>query len=244
VLLGDTAVRPERNRSKIMIRGWLCVVCVALAVGQAQAHFLYLVPGDGSSSAVRVVFGDTMKPDADEPPAVVRDGVFSCVAGSGQASPLKPIVNEHDFTLMPSTGAVGVCGTVEYGVALRGQDEPVLIVYHASAALADRKPTNGGKDRVLEIAPVVRPEGVAFAVMSNGKPVVSADVVVEVPGEKRPRAVKTDAKGMTPAFEPPGTYSARTSWLEDRAGEFRGRSYKQVRHYATLVVRRGEVRQP
>jgi hypothetical protein len=133
---------------------------------------------------------------------------------------------------------------VEYGVVERGQAEPVLIVHHPRVGLGPvpAAPRRSADPQALEITPLARSGGLAFVVTAAGKPVGSAQVVVQVPEEKRPRVVQTSADGTTPTFEKAGRYSARVYRVEPKAGEFKGRAYKQVRHYATLVVQHSAAR--
>ncbi len=226
-----------------MARMWLGLVCAAAVAGGAQAHFFFLLPPDDANPAVRLVLGDTARPDPEAQVDLGRSGQFWVRTGSGKVAPAKIGTGSGDgwLSLEPVADAAEAFGTVEAGVVVRGQPDPVLLVHHPRAVLAPLGPARPApeshRDRPLEITPVVRGGGVAFRVTAAGEPVGSADVVVEVPGEKRPRAVKTDAAGVTPAFEAAGTYAARAMRVEARAGEFQGRAYKQVRHYATLVVR-------
>ena len=225
-----------------MTRMWFGLVCAAAVAGGAQAHFFFLLPPDDANPTVRLVLSHTAKPDPEAQVDSGRSGKFWMLTGSGKAVAAKVGAGgEGWLSLEPVADAVEVFGTIEAGVVVRGQPDPVLLIHHPRAvlpALGSARPAPElHRDRPLEITPVVRGGGVAFCVTAGGEPVGSTDVVVEVPGEKRPRAVKTGAAGVTPAFEAAGTYAARASRVEDQAGEFQGRAYKQIRHYATLVVR-------
>ncbi len=221
-----------------------CGLALTLIIGltmSAQAHYFFVLPAEQPQAPLRLILSDGPQVDAA---AQVDPGSakFQAVGPAGQATPLQLQPGGEGWLALPVSADVKeVFGIIEYGVVLRGEPEPVLIVHHSRAVLASLKPGESApgphNDQPLEVSPVVRSGRAAFRVTASGKPLGAAGVVVYAPEEKRPRAVKTDADGVTPAFERAGTYAARSWWTEDRAGEFQGRPYKQVRHYATLVVR-------
>lgn len=222
-----------------MTRCGLGLLVAFTLAGPAPAHYFFVLsPTDGG--AARLVLSDTPEADAGARVDVALGGRFSGSDSAGHVSLLVPRAGgEGWLALGEPEAAVGeVFGTVEYGVVLRGQPEPVLIVHHPRAVFPGFT-ANAHTDRPLEITPASKAAGIAFLVTAGGKPVVAAEVVVYAPGEKRPKVVRTGPDGLTPSFDRPGSYAARASLTEDRAGEFQGRAYKQVRHYATLTARHG-----
>src|SRR5262249_4528300 len=89
----------------------------------------------------------------------------------------------------------------------------------------------------LAVVRARRPTAGVFEVVWDGKPLPEAQVVVLVPGKEKPAELKADKDG---AFTVPasqgGLYGIRARHIQDRAGEEDGKKYKEVRHYATLVM--------
>src|SRR5262249_1055003 len=87
----------------------------------------------------------------------------------------------------------------------------------------------------LQIVPLAT-SGV-FQVVWDGKPLPEAEVVVLVPGKEKATELKTDKeRGFAVTGGQGGLYGIRARYVEDKAGEQEGKKYKEVRHYATLVM--------
>ena len=217
---------------------WILSVCVVVTVGNiATAHFYFLLPG-GPQQSPKIVLADRPEPDATVSLDLALQGKFTAVSKSGDATPLQTQRGEEGyltFGILPAETAT-VMGTVDYGVVIRGQSEPVLIRHHAklivTPLIADVQKQSPAP---VEINVVTHASGVVFQVTVNGKP-VEADLSVYLPDTKRVEVVHTDAQGMTKPFDKKGQYAARVFVTENRSGEYQGRAYKQVRHYATIVV--------
>jgi hypothetical protein len=225
-----------------MARFWLGFALIFGVCATAQSHYFFVLPRNGADQPVRLVLNDIPEPDAGSSlDAATASAKFWLVDRSGRISPVSSKAGGEGFQTFPDVpaDATALFGRVEYGVVERGQAEPVLIVHHPRACLGPVPTAARHTDnpQPLEMTPIARSGGLAFVVTAAGKPVGSAQVVVRVPDEKRPRVVQTAADGTTPTFEKAGFYSARSYRLEQKAGEFKGRVYKQVRHYATLTVR-------
>jgi hypothetical protein len=225
-----------------MARFWLGFALVLGVCATARSHYFFLLPGDGADKPVRLVLNDIPEPDAGTSlDAATASAKFWLVDRMGRSNPVRSKPGGEGFQTFASvpTDTATLFGSVEYGVVERGQAEPVLIVHHPRACLGPVPTTlrPSAKPQSLEMTPLARSSGLAFVVTAAGKPVSSAQVVVQVPDEKRPRIVQTAADGTTPTFDKAGFYSARTYHLEPKTGEFKGRMYKQIRHYATLTVR-------
>lgn len=217
-----------------------------LAAATAQAHFLWLLPGQpGDKTTVQLIFSDSLQPDdAELLKKIVQTELF--VRGAdGATTPLKKYTEGQ-------TGAYGadvtgsgprVVGAVcRYGVIQRGQSEPFLLHYNARTHIGGvpGKETviQQGLDRLdLDIVPLLKKP--AVQVRWKGKPLADAEVVLLVPGVEKPVEAKTDAEG-TIAIDPPkasGLYGIRARHIEKKEGELDGKKYKEARHYATLVLR-------
>lgn len=218
--------------------------CVGLLINgwSAPAHYLFLLPG-GAETPPQLVWNDepTADPSVGLEPASA--GRISAIDGQGRTVPVTTKPGGEGwlgFDGLPAD-AREVVGTVEYGVVVRGQPEPALVVHHAKVIMhqvtAATVSTARPEAMPAELTPVARPDGITFRLTVSGKKAASADVLVLVPEEKRFRAVRTDAEGLTPAFDRAGKYAVRALVTEAKAGEFRGRKYQQVRHYPTLVVK-------
>lgn len=220
------------------------LVLVTVVARPAFGHYFFLIPGPDANSPPRLILGDEPSPDPSVAKDYGRTGAFWAVNRAGAMISVRVESTDAGVQLRPAEREpVALFGSVVAGVVLRGHAEPVLIVHHPRLVLDYAG--GGAKSDLLKEQPQlsIRPSGaggeVAFVVSANGKPHPHADVTVYVPGEARTRLVKTGAGGTTPAFSAPGRYAARVSWLEPTAGEYLGRKYAAVRHYATVVVEVG-----
>jgi hypothetical protein len=203
----------------------------------ASAHFLYVVPaGDG----FQLVFNDGPQPDEKVNANVLQAATFRVYAKSQDS--VSTVVKKDGeiprFSNMGISGASAV-GTVPYGVLYRGDVSPVFVVYHSKAIGTPVRPGDVTKPcgQPLELTPVTVGSGIGFLVTEKEKPVAGVDVAVNIPGESKPKMVKTDAAGRTPAFDKPGDYGARVYKLAPTTGEYQGRKYQGERHYATLTMK-------
>lgn len=222
---------------------WVLGLLAGLA-GPTYGHFYFVLPGGEPGASAKLVIGDGPAPDPSAARDYGRPESFRAVTKSGRVAPLT--VDTGDGSLR-ATGqgedAAEVFGSVVIGVVKRGQVEPVLVVHHPRAVFdIDSRgaiATDAKDLPALSVRPVAAGGSVSFVVSAKGKPQAQADVTVYEPGESRPRTVKTGANGVTPAFSKPGKYAARVYWLEPNPGEYQGRKYAAVRHYATVTVRVG-----
>ena len=224
---------------RVMILGWAGIL---LSGWSAPAHYLFLLPGDNGHPP-QLVWNDGPTPEPMVGLETASAGRFTAIDGQGKSVPVTPKPGGEGwlgFDGLPPD-AREVVGTVEYGVVMRGQPEPALVVHHAKAVLNPVTPgaavTARPEAMPVDLTPVPQPGGIAFRLTVGGKKAASVDVLVLLPQEKRFRAVRTDAEGLTPAFDRTGKYAVRALVTEAKAGEFRGRKYEQVRHYPTVVVK-------
>jgi hypothetical protein len=234
-----------------MLRWCACLALWAVAATAAPAHFIWIVPDDPAPGKVsaKAVFSDTLQPD--RPELLEKIGVANFVASdaAGVSKPLRATKGEQTIDLVVNHGGpVRICGTCRYGVSQRGASEPTLLFYYPSAyvgaTLGDRPAP------ALQLAPPQSPlyivqapgqGGMMFEVRWNQKPLPETEVFALHPGEDTAKKHKTDAAGRFSIENPrAGLYGFRVGYLEPKGGELDGVKYKGVRHYATLVVRRGE----
>jgi hypothetical protein len=88
----------------------------------------------------------------------------------------------------------------------------------------------------LEIVPQMD-NGAAAKVFWQGKPAADVEVTLYVPGQDKPSELKTDKDGLFKPEQPKasGVYGIRARYVEKKAGEYDGKKYKEVRHYATMT---------
>jgi uncharacterized GH25 family protein len=230
-----------------MGRWTLGLVVAVLAAATARAHFIWIVP-EASKPAAKVVFSDSLEPDRPEFLEKITQMEMFVRGPDGKAVPLR--WTKGDDALLVTVAGKGpqiVGGVCKYGIFARGNAEPSLLMYYPKALVGG---TLGDGTAALEEAcaglplEIVRvkgqPEGV-FEVRWQGKAVAEAEVVVMAPGKQKHDELKADKDGrFTIPESKPGLYGIRALHTEKTAGEHDGKKYKGVRHYATLVVRRGE----
>jgi hypothetical protein len=113
----------------------------------------------------------------------------------------------------------------------------MLSWYYPKVIVGDPFAANLAGAKALDVEPVREGEKVRFRVVVDGKAVDDAEVTVGLSGrgEDKAQVVKTDAAGLTPGFAERGRYVVTAHRLQQKGGEFGGKSYASVRHTATLV---------
>jgi uncharacterized GH25 family protein len=216
-----------------MNRMFGAVLVGLLAAAVARGHFPFVVPEPGGTSA-KVIFSDDLNPDTAvaiekiaETKLVVRDA-------GGKELPVE-LKKGDGFYLatLPGSGDRVVSGTTEYGVMQKGDAKPFRLVYHPRALIGNSKVAAAAAEKLV-IVPEATGGKVRFRVVTEGKPLADAEVTVIVGGKKNP--AKTDKDGLTPAFEATGRVGVVTRLSEAKGGEYAGKKYEEVRHYATLVM--------
>jgi hypothetical protein len=230
---------------------WCALLLLAVAVTPARAHFIWIVPDKLAEdrTTVRVIFSESLEPDSPDLLAkIARTELFLCGL-DGRPAPLKLEDGNKEgarVAALEGKGPWEVAGVCRYGVVRRGQAEPFLLVYYPKTYVRrspdEPLPHCQGNDAdrlALEITPVEKERG-SYVVTWHGKPLPGAEVAVVALGETKAREAKTDEHGRIKlAGAKAGIYGIRARHVEDRAGEEDGTKYKEVRHYATLVVELG-----
>jgi hypothetical protein len=210
----------------------------------ARAHFIWIVPVSygNATNMLRVVFSDTLKPDSPELLKKIGGAEFFVRDASGRTTPLHKGDGGDAYVLaIPAGDPCTIAGVCRYGVSTHGGAEPFLLMYYPKVYQPVAPSLGQGTapwDRLaLEIVPVQGP-ALTCQVLWHGKPVAGAEVVALATRQGESTTLKTDEKGqfrcdMTKAG---GLYGLRVRHDEAREGTLNGKTYKTVRHYATLVL--------
>jgi hypothetical protein len=210
------------------------LACTAVA----PAHFVFLVPKDAQT--VTIVFSDSLAPDENVPIGKIAATQLHARAADGSAVEGKRTeAKDHYLFTVQGKPPVEVGGTCVYGV-LAKKGDPYLLVYHPKTILGDisKSPAIGkGWDKLP--VEIIRVEGDRFGVLVHGK-AAPADLEVSaiVPGKDDNATYKTDGKGQFVVADLPksGVLALRVRHIEAKKGEHDGKTYQEVRHYATLTL--------
>jgi hypothetical protein len=212
-----------------MCRGLASLIGLLTFTLTAQADFYFLIPHSDANGTLQLVFNDSPKVNTNT--QVAEDLKLKTSQG---VIPTK--VGGAGWLAVPSSESGTTYGVIEHGVQLRGQRDLAFVLFYVKHQSELLNTPSSVPNSALELEAVRRGRGVSFIAKHQNQPLANADVIVYVPGEKRWRAVRTDSLGSTTSFEPEGLYAARIYHKEQKAGEFQGRNFQEVRHYATLTV--------
>ncbi len=220
---------------------WILAVLAAgmSLAGQAQAHFLFTRIGPNAEGGRRVDVFFSENATAGDPKFVEK------IAGTqlwvqtapGKFQPLEVRKQTDRLTaFVPSAPAVSIAGQCEYGVLTR-KDVSFLLQYYPKAvsgeakALGDLKPL---EKLPLEIVATFGEGGVTLTALQDGKPVPEAEFTT-VDDTLANEQLKADKEGRA-TWKPssPGYYCVYTSATLKQAGERGGKSYSEIRRFATL----------
>jgi hypothetical protein len=230
-----------------MKRLTLCVLACLAGALPARAHFLWVLPADANARVVRVVFSDAPRPD--DPALLKKVAHTQLLCRTGVRVPgtgLTTVVGKDALqAALSGTGFREVAAVCHYGVAQHGKSEPFLLNYYAKGFAGLEAAWGNPPELVfrpweealaLEIVPLQRDD--AVCVLWQGKPLPGAEVVLVPPGKDKPVEGKTDEQGRfkLPRRTAGGTWGIRARHVEAKAGEHGGKTYKEVRHYATMTV--------
>jgi uncharacterized GH25 family protein len=220
-----------------MNRMFGAVLVGLLAAAAAQGHFTFVVPEPGGAS-VKVIFSDDLKPDTAVNVEKIADTKLTVRDASGKETPVTLTKGDGCYTAtVPGTGDRVVSGVTEYGVLQKGDAKPFRLVYHPRALIGSPQVSAAATEKLV-ILPEKTGGKVRFRVVTEGKPLADAEVSVIAPDGKK-HAAKTDKDGLTQTFDAPGRYGVVARLSEMKSGEYAGRKYEEVRHYATLVADAG-----
>jgi hypothetical protein len=213
-----------------MYRWIATVLALSLFSFSASADFYFLIPGPEGKSTLQLVFNDQPKVNA-------LSDVHAETKIKTSKGPIPTNVGGPGWLEVQAPEAGPVTGVIEHGIVLRGQPNSALVLFYVKHQRELSASTSSGSNTAVELEAVRRGSGISFVAKHQGRVVPNVDVLVYGPGEKRAKAVRTDSLGSTTSFEPEGLYAARLYLKEQKNGEFQGRAFQEVRHYATLTVK-------
>ena len=203
-----------------------------VVVAVAQAHFPFVVP-DAKGESARVVFSDSLEPDADVNVEKIANTKLTLRDAAGKESPLEWKKGDGFYAVnVPGRDDRVVYGTTNYGVLQKGDAKPFKLTYYPKAVIG----TLGAKPvgQKLEVIAEGGAGKVRFRVLAAGKPLAGSEVTVMMPGGGK-KAVTTDKDGYTAGFDGAGRYGVYAKQIEAKAGEHAGKKFDEMRNYATLV---------
>lgn len=210
----------------------------------AQAHFLWIVTQPAEQAAsVRVYFSESASPDDADLLNRVEKAEAWAVGQRGE--PVALALKKKDDALVAEIPAAHKSSTVvlkhNYGVLTRGEESFVLKYYakcYPSILPGTWRKVSDPNLAPLDVTPKLDGSRVAFQVRWQGEPLADVTVTIVGPGIDKKLEGTTDKEGVFFGALPEiGMYSIRTKHTENTAGELDGKSYKSVRHYATLALR-------
>ena len=221
-----------------MRRAVLTLLCVIGASLTSQAHFVFVVPAHGNTTAT-VFLSETLQQDAEVDVGLIAGTKLFLRDDKGRETPLTLVRGQHAFTVSLSAGQRGVVrGMADLGVNDRGS-KPHLLLYYPKTIVGDAfaPQTRLGDAVPIEIIPSGAAGAVRLQLVARGKP-HSGQITVILPDGSEQMA-DTDDEGWTEVFSQRGRYGAWARFWETTPGERGGKSYAEVRHYATLVFDAG-----
>lgn len=223
----------------------LCVVTVGLIAAvhanTARAHFLFLRVGAHAEAgrSVEVYFSEFAYAGDARFIEKIKPTTLHVQAKPGQFQPLvvKPATDRLRAFLPPS-GSVSVSGELVYGVLKR--EVPFLLRYYPKGVSGSPEKLNAmtaRKGSPLEIVANWSETGVTLTALRHGKPLPGAlftTVDIDLVNEE----LKADKNGRV-SWKPDaaGYYCVYIRATDKQAGEHGGKSYTEIRDFATLCFR-------
>lgn len=224
-----------------MKRGLFLIVLFGIA-RPAPAHFVFVLPGSASGE-VQVVFNDRLDVDVRISGERLALTQLTTVTAQGGRSPLKWSQEEHSLkATIPEPRPVLVGGATTYGYARSSHtgDKPVLVKYYSKAILGPLGAAVGlrlGDEARYEIVPESVEGRFRLRVLRGSEPVAGARFSSLTAAGNPPGRGVTDKVGLIQeSFEKPGRYGVWVKIIEPTPGEWEGKPYDEVHHFATLVM--------
>ncbi len=191
----------------------------------ASAHFVWVVPQPGSSTA-QVFISEELKPTDEVDAGLVSGAKLSLRDAQGHDTPLTLVKGDHAYAItLSGTGTRLIHGVVDLGPMQRGSEKPYRLVYYPKTILGDAFDPKAvlAAETPVEIVPLGRPGALRLKVLAHGKPLAKSEVTIILPDATQ-KKLMTDDAGITDALPQTGRYGA---WARSWEGE--------VRNYATVV---------
>jgi hypothetical protein len=214
-------------------------IVVALLLGMAnlaQAHFVWVVPGQDGATA-RVFISEELKPTDEVDVGIIGGTKLSVRDAEGKETSLTLTRSGPAYeTSLPGSDARVVHGTTDLGLTARGQEKPYLLIYYPKTILGDAFDPKAmvGNATPVEIVPVGRAGALRLRVLAHGKPLSTSEVTILLPDGAQ-KKLTTDADGLTAELTQTGRYGAWARYWENQGGQRDGKAYSETRNYATLV---------
>jgi hypothetical protein len=208
-----------------------------LTTSTASAHFLFtrITPHAEAGRSVEVFFSEYAT--AGDPKFVgkIASTKLWVQSSPGKFEPLSVRKASDRLRAFLPAGGVAVIGKCEYGVLTR--KVPFLLQYYPKAVSGDAKTVNDVKplaDVPLEIMATFGSDSVTLTALKDGKPVPEAEFTT-VDDDLANDKLKADKSGRA-NWKPkePGYYCVYTSVTIGQSGQHEGKSYSEIRRFATL----------
>jgi hypothetical protein len=213
----------------------LSLMVMALTVGLAQAHALYIVV---NGEKVQVIFSDDLKPDArikEETWKKVGTPNLTLVK-NGVATVVTTKMGEAALTMEAKDPFDMLAGRTDYGISKHGNKPKHLTFLYKHTSGVSGEAAYLGKLCELDIIPVVADGKIKFQVKAKGEVVAKSELSIIVPGKDEKVKAVTDEKGFTQEFDAKGLYGVTARTTETKSGEHKGEKYEEVGFVATLVT--------
>jgi hypothetical protein len=211
---------------------------LAVANASAQAHFLFVricPPAEGGRVA-EVYFSEYAT--AGDPRYIdkVADAQFWLQTTPGEFRPLAlRKLPDRLRAHVPVDGTLMVAGQLDYGVLNRPSGR-FLLRHYSKAVAGSPEQVNrlAPKKTPLEIVATFEQDHVLLTVLLDGKP-LPATTVSTVDADLDGEELTTDEQGQA-TFQPDhsGVFCVYASHVNATSSEHQGRSYKEIREFATL----------
>ncbi|HET6883917.1 MAG TPA: DUF3386 family protein [Pirellulales bacterium] len=225
-------------RSVGVVTFWMLML--TLAPSTASAHFLFIritPPAEGGRAA-EVYFSE--RATAGDPRFLdkVAHARLWRQSTPGEFEPLE--VRKASDRLrahLPASGSLAVVGVCEYGVLARPGEPPFLLRYYPKAVAGEPEELNRLQRRPqtpLEIMATFGDKSVELVALAEGRPLPGA-VFHVVGSDLTDEEITADANGRA-SWSPvsSGTWSVYVRHVLPTAGEQDGRSYDEIRQFATF----------
>lgn len=201
-----------------------------------RAHFVFIVPQAGGETA-NVILNEELKPSAEVDAGMIGGAKLSLRGSDGHETALALKKGDHVYvTALPGSGTRLIHGVVDLGLMQRGQEKPYVLTYYPKAIAGDAFDPKElvGSEAPVELVPVGKAGALRLKLLVKGKPQPNTEITILLPDGTQKKAT-TDESGQTETLSQTGRYGAWARYWETASGEREGKSYAEVRNYATLV---------
>lgn len=236
------------------LRSFVALLLVGFLASPAWAHFIWIstAPNAAGKPAVHILFGDdSIACEAKFLDNVQQTKVWAHEPGKKPVEvKLEKEIKGENGTWMGALDPSGkaITATCEYGVSSRGK-EPFLLVYHAKHINAIDPAALKHFARMeslrLDIMPTIKGDDGELQVLFDGKPAAGAQVMIWTPDKYEKETEQfTDAEGKVKfSAKQRGRWQVRARHQNNVAGKKGDKEYPFERHYSTLVLLNGEVKE-